>query len=97
MKFLHVAQGLLNEGVRKMKAVLALQHLDTQLSRLAEMFAKVYECCGSTVIEHVSKSIVDELPHLAIHDEYAKQLVPRPEALELAKKATNRHSQQGNR
>ena len=69
--------------------------MDAQLSRLAEMFDKVYECCGSTVIQHVSKSIVDEPIHLVIHGDYAKQLIRRLEALEIVNKATNRHSQQG--
>ena len=77
MKELHVVQGLLNEGVRNIKAVLALQPMDTQLSRLAEMFEKVYECCSSTVIQHFSKSILDKPPHLVIHCNYAKHLVPR--------------------
>ena len=80
MKELHVVQGLLNEGVRNIKAVLALQPMDTQLSRLAEMSHQVYECCGSTVIQQVTKSIVDEPPQLVIHCNYAKHLVPRLEA-----------------
>ena len=71
--------------------------METQLSRLDETFDYVYECYGSTVIHHVSKSIVDEPPHLVIQGDYAKQLVPRLEVLEQANKATNRHSQQDNK
>ena len=82
---MYVVLSLLNEGVRNIKGVLALQPMDTQLSRLADMFEKVYECCGSTVIQHVSKSILDKPPHLVIHCNYAKHLVPRLEALKRGK------------
>ena len=76
---------------RNIKAVLALQPMDTPLTGLAEMSDLVYECCGSPVMQQVFKSIVEEPPDLVIHDDYAKQLVRRLEALELSNKAFNRH------
>ena len=75
---------------RSIKAVLALQPMDTPLTCLAQMADQVYECCGSPVMQQVSKSIVEEPPDLVIHNDYAKQLVRRLEALELANKAINR-------
>ena len=74
---------------RNIKAVLALQPMDTPLTRLAEMADQVYECCGSPIIQQVSKSVAEETD-LVIHGDYAKQLVRRLEALELANKAINR-------
>ena len=76
---------------RNIKDVPALQPMDTPLTGLAEMADLVYECCGSPVIQQISKSIVEEPPDLVIHGDYAKQLVRRLEALELANKAINRH------
>ena len=64
--------------------------MDTPLTGLAEMADLVYECCGSPVIQQVTKSIVEEPPDLIIHGDYAKQLVRRLKALELANKAINR-------
>ena len=75
---------------RNVKTVLALQPKDTPLSCLAEMADQVYECCGSPVVQQVSKSAVEETPDLVIYGDYAKQLVRRLEALELANKANNR-------
>ena len=75
---------------RSIKAVLALQPVDTPLTRLAEMADQVYECCGSPVVQQVSKSAVEETPDLVIYGDFAKQLVRRLEALELANKANNR-------
>ena len=75
---------------RNVKAVLALQPVDTPLTRLAEMADQVYECCGSPVVQQVSKSAVEETPDLLIYGDYAKQLVRCLEALELANKANNR-------
>ena len=75
---------------RNVKAVLALQPKDIPLNRLAEMADQVYECCGSPVVQQVSKSAVDETPDLVIYGDYTKQLVRRLEALEQANKANNR-------
>ena len=92
MKELHVVQALLNDDLRKIKAVLALQLMDTLLSRLAEIIHQVWVLWFDRP-KQVSNSVGDEPPD----DDYAKQLERRLEALELANKATNRHSQQGNR
>ena len=51
---------------RSIKAALALQLMDTLLNRLAEMADQVYECCGSPVIQQVSRSVVEEAPDLVI-------------------------------
>ena len=75
---------------RNIKIDPALQPMDTPLTGLAEMADLVYECCGSPVIQLISKSIVEESPDLVIHGDYAKQLVRRLKALELANKAINR-------
>ena len=75
---------------RNIKAVPALQPMHTPLTGLAEMADLVYECCGSPVIQQVTKSNVEEPPDLIIHGDYAKQLVRRLKAPELANKAINR-------
>ena len=75
---------------RNIKADPALQPMDTPLTGLAEMADLVYECCGSPVIQQISKSIVEEPPDLIIHGDYAKQLVRRLKAPELANKPINR-------
>ena len=46
--------------------VLALQPMDTPLTRLAEMADQVYECCGSPLIQQDSKSFEEEAPVVCV-------------------------------